>query len=179
MNSFYHELQQALSQGKDVMLATAVDCLVEFSCSYDMLIAQKAFRCDNELTAQTPSMKEFWMSVCSAASEQLPDVFAQDSWWAFFDPMGHPFPADSLSRLAAGEQLVMATVIAKAETLPQLAGVKLAVTPEGELWGTLGDSNADDLIVKTAQSVLEEYVPRLLEFELEGMPLRILLEPVN
>ena len=184
MNSFYTALQDALNQGKDIVMATAVDHLVEFSDSYDVLISQKAFRCSDLVTAETPSMGQFWQAVFSAPPEELPNIVAQDSWWTFFDPLEHPFPTGVLEKLAGGETLVLATVIAKASTAPQYAAVKLAVDKDGTLYGTLGDSALDAGVIQTAQSVLEEYTPRLWECSVSGedgqdSTLRILLDPIN
>ncbi len=179
MNAFYANLNEALKQGKDVTLATAVDSLVEFSDSYDVLISQKAFRCDGELTAETPSMKEFWQSVFSAMPEEIPDVFFQDTWWAFFDSLEVPFPADVLDKLAAGESLVMATAITKAGSNSEFTAAKMAVGKDGTIYGSFGNPEVDAQIVQTAQEVFVEYTPRLLECPTSENTLRILLDPIN
>ena len=182
MNSFYTKLQESLDQGHPVMLATSVDCLVEFSDSYDVLIAQKAFLCQDELTAETPSMASFWQAIFASTPEEIPNVIPQDTWWTFYDELEHPFPDGVLKKLAAGEALVLATVIAKASSAPDCAGAKLAVDQSGTLYGTLGDSAVDAEVAQTAQSVWEEGTPRLLECsktDKSGHALRILLEPIN
>lgn len=179
MNPFYTKLLDAVKQNKEVVLATAVDSLVEFSDSYDVLITQKAFRCDGELTAETPSMKEFWQAVFSAMPEQLPDLFAQDTWWAFFDPMSTAFPADVLEKIAAGDSLILATAITKAGSHEAYSAAKMAVAADGKVFGSFGDADIDAQIVQTAQSVLAEYTPRLLEYPMGDSALRILLDPIN
>lgn len=179
MNSFYSKLLEALNQNQPVILATAVDSLVEFSDSYDVLIAQKAFRCGQELTAETPSMKEFWQSVFSAMPETLPDLFAQDSWWAFFDALECPFPAGVLEKLAAGDSMVLATAITRAGSHGAFAAAKLAVAADGTVFGSFGDAGIDTQVVQTAQAVQAEYTPRLLECPMNGDTLRILLDPIN
>lgn len=180
MNPFYTKLQDALNQGSSVTLATAVDCLVEFSGSYDMLIAQKAFLCDEALTAETPSMAPFWQAQFSGASDILPDITAQDTFWTYFDALERPFPEGVLAKLAAGESLVLATVIAKAGSGHKLEGAKLAVDPSDTVFGTTGNAAVDEAIIGTVPSVREEYVPRLLECTLDGTNvIRVLLEPIN
>lgn len=179
MNAFYANLNEALKRGKEVVLSTAVDSLVEFSDSYDVLISQKAFRCDGELTAETPSMKEFWQSVFSAMPEETPDVFFQDTWWAFFDCLDTPFPADTLEKLAAGESLVMATAITKAGSNSDFAAAKMAVGKDGAVYGSFGNAEVDAQILQTAQEVFVEYTPRLLECPVGDSTLRILLDPIN
>jgi len=180
MNPFYTKLQQTLQQGACVTLATAVDCLVEFSGSYDMLIAQKAFLAQDQLTAETPSMAPFWQAQFSGVSDTLPDITAQDTFWTYFDPLERPFPDGVLEKLAAGESLVLATVIANAGCAHKLEGAKLAVAPDGTVFGATGNTAVDDAILETVPSVREEYVPRLLECTLDGANvIRVLLEPVN
>ncbi len=179
MNAFYANLNDALKQGKNVTLATAVDSLVEFSDSYDVLISQKAFRCDGELTCETPSMKEFWQSVFSAMPEEIPDVFFQDTWWAFFDALEFSFPADTLEKLAAGDSLVMATAITKAGSNSEFSAAKMAVAKDGTVYGSFGNADVDAQIVQTAQEVFVEYTPRLLECPVGDGTLRILLDPIN
>jgi len=180
MNPFYSKLQQALDQGTRVTLATAVDCLVEFSGSYDMLIAQKAFLAQDQLTAETPSMAPFWQAQFSGASDMLPDITAQDTFWTYFDGLESPFPDGVLDKLAAGESLVLATVIAKAGSVHKLEGAKLAVSPDGTVFGATGNAAVDEAILETVPSVRDEYVPRLLECTLDSSNvIRILLEPVN
>ena len=180
MNPFYTNLNEALQQGKSVTLATAVDCLVEFSGSYDMLIAQKAFLCDDKLTAETPSMTPFWQAQFTGASDTLPDITAQDTFWTYFDALERPLPEGVLDKLAAGESLVLATVIAKAGSQHKLEGAKLAVDPNGTVFGTTGNAALDEAVIETVPSVREEYVPRLLECTLDGENvIRVLLEPIN
>lgn len=179
MNAFYTNLNEALKQGKDVTLVTAVDSLVEFSDSYDVLISQKAFRCDGELTAETPSMIPFWEPLFTAVPEDLPDVFFQDTWWAFFDSLDTPFPADTLEKLAAGESLVLATAITKAGSNSAFAAAKMAVDKNGTVYGSFGNAEVDAQVVQTAQEVQVEYTPRLLECPVADGVLRILLDPIN
>lgn len=180
MNPFYTKLQETLKQGSSIVLATAVDCLVEFSGSYDMLIAQKAFLAQDELTAQTPSMVPFWQAQFTGASDTLPDITAQDTFWTYFDALERPFPEGVLDKLAAGESLVLATVIAKAGSEHKLEGAKLAVDPSGNVFGTSGNAALDDAVIEIVPSVREEYVPRLLECTLDGKNvIRVLLEPIN
>lgn len=181
MNPFYANLLEATRQGKDITLVTAVDCLVEFSDSYDMLIAQKAFQADDALTAQTPSMGEFWRSVLSAKPDALPDLFFQDSWWAFFDPMTVPFPDDALEKLADGESMVLATVVAKAESNSPLSGRKMLLDNAGTVYGSLGHTGSEAAVQEIAEAVQQEGYPRLLEYSgQEGAePIRILVEPIN
>lgn len=181
MNSFYANLLDATRQGKDITLVTAVDCLVEFSDSYDMLIAQKAFQADDALTAQTPSMGEFWRSVLSAKPDELPDLFFQDSWWAFFDPMTVPFPDGTLEKLAAEESMILATVVAKAESNSPLSGRKMLLDNAGTVYGFLGHAGAEAAVQEIAEAVQQEGYPRILEYSGdEGAdPIRILVEPIN
>ena len=179
MNAFYAKLKETLEQGNEVVLATAVDQLVEFSDSYDVLISQKAFLCQDELTAETPSMRPFWEPLFTAVPDQLPDVFFQDTWWAFFDALETPFPAGVLDKLAAGETLVLATAITKAGSNADFAAAKMAVDKSGAVYGSFGNPEMDAKILETAKSVLDEYVPRLLEYPVEGSTLRILLDPIN
>ena len=180
MNPFYTKLQETLTEGTSVTLATAVDSLVEFSGSYDMLIAQKAFLAQDTLTAETPSMSPFWQAQFTGASDTLPDITAQDTFWVYFDALERPFPAGVLEKLAAGESLVLATVIAKAGSVHKLEGAKLAVDPEGNVFGTTGNAAVDEAVLETVPSVREEYVPRLLECTLDGTNvIRVLLEPIN
>lgn len=181
MNPFYAKLLEATQQGKDITLVTAVDCLVEFSDSYDMLIAQKAFQADDALTAQTPSMGEFWRSVLSAKPDELPDLFFQDSWWAFFDPMTVPFPDGTLEKLAAEEAMILATVVAKAESNSALSGRKMLLDNAGTVYGSLGHAGAEAAVQEIAQAVQQEGYPRLLEYSGEegAEPIRILVEPIN
>ena len=180
MNPFYTQLQETLTQGTPVTLATAVDSLVEFSGSYDMLIAQKAFLAQEKLTAETPSMAPFWEAQFSGASDTLPDITAQDTFWTYFDALERPFPAGVLEKLAAGESLVLATVIAKAGSVHKLEGAKLAVSPDGTVFGTTGNAALDKEVLETVPSVRDEYVPRLLECTLDGENvIRVLLEPIN
>ena len=180
MKSFYETLNQTLQQGKSVTLATAVDCLVEFRGSYDMLIAQKAFLCEDQLTAQTPSMAPFWQAQFTGASDTLPDITAQDTYWTFFDALERPFPDGVLDKLAGGESLVLATVIAKAGSEHKLEGAKLAIDPNGTVFGSSGNAALDEAVLEIVPSVREEYVPRLLEYTLDDdITIRVLLEPVN
>ena len=180
--NFYANLLDAIQQGKSITLATAVDCLVEFSGSYDMLIAQKAFQCGDELVAQTPSMGDFWRSVLSATPAEIPDLFLQDTWWAFFDPIAHPFPDGVLEKLAAEEPMILATVVAKAPSNAELSGRKMAVDNAGAVYGSLGHSGADAAVLEVAEAVQLEGYPRLVEYTPEGedvQTIRILVEPVN
>ena len=181
MNSFYANLLDATRQGKDITLVTAVDCLVEFSDSYDMLIAQKAFQADDALTAQTPSMGEFWRSVLSAKPDELPDLFFQDSWWAFFDSMTVPFPDGTLEKLAAEESMILATVVAKAESNAPLSGRKMLLDNAGTVYGSLGHAGAETAVKEIAEAVQQEGYPRLLEYldEENVKAIRILVEPIN
>ena len=180
MNPFYTQLKQALEQGTDLTFATAVDCLVEFSGTYDMLIAQRAFLTPDGLTAETPSMAPFWQAQFSGAAEILPDITAQDTFWVYFDALERTFPEGVLDKLAAGESLVTATVIAKAGSEHKLEGAKLAVAPDGTVYGSTGNAALDEAIIETVPSVRDEYVPRLLECTLDGTNvIRVLLEPLN
>ena len=182
MNAFYTDLHSAVQQNKSISLVTAVDCLVEFSGSYDMLIAQKAFQTEDELVAQTPSMREFWHSLMTAKPAQLPDLFFQDTWWAFFDPMVHPFPEGTLEKLAAEESMILATVVAKAPSNAELSGRKMLVDHAGTMYGSLGHPGADAAVLEVAEAVQLEGYPRLVEYTVEGedeLTIRILVEPVN
>ena len=87
MNPFYTKLNETLQQGKNVVMATAVDCLGFLDGDREALIAQKAFLCGDELTAETPSMKDFWRATFSSTPEELPGLFGQDTWWTFFEPV--------------------------------------------------------------------------------------------
>ena len=87
MNSFYTKLNETLQQGENVVMATAVDCLGFLDGDREALIAQKAFLCGDELTAETPSMKDFWQATFSSTPEELPGLFGQDTWWTFFEPV--------------------------------------------------------------------------------------------
>ena len=182
MNAFYSDLHSAVQQGKSISLVTAVDCLVEFSGSYDMLIAQKAFQLDEELVPQIPSMRDFWRSLLTAKPAQMPDLFFQDTWWAFFDPMEHPFPEGTLEKLAAEEPMILATVVAKAPSNAELSGRKMLIDNAGTVYGSLGHSGADAAVLEVAEAVQLEGYPRLVEYTIEGedeQTIRILVEPVN
>ena len=182
MNTFYANLLDSVQQGKDITLVTAVDCLVEFSDSYDMLIAQKAFQADDALVAQTPSMDQFWRSVLSAQPAAIPDLFFQDTWWAFFDPMSNPFPEGTLEKLAAEESMILATVVAKAESNSELSGRKMLLDNAGTVYGSLGSAGAEAAVLEVAEAVQQEGYPRLVEYtpeEEDAQTIRILVEPVN
>ena len=86
--------------------------------------------------------------------------------------------------VAAGQEGVLATVVATRASVPRHAGSKMIVHPDGSVTGTIGGGTAEALVIASAGEVLADGECRLVPVDLAGEhgvcggTMEIFLEPV-
>lgn len=100
------------------------------------------------------------------------------------------FSREALEKLAAGERMMLATIIEKSGSAPRGVGAKLMLDASGKLYGTTGGGAGEAGVVAAAPAVLAENRPRIMTFRMDnddarkqgmicGGVITVLLEPVN
>ena len=182
MNPFFTDLQTALQEHDSLIYATAVDNLGYLGGDEMALISQKAFLSNGEPVAETPSMVPFWKGLMEVIPEEMPHIIQGETWFAMLEEVtANAFPVQVLEKLAAGEDLVLGTVTRTSSSIPCAKGAKIAIDPNGVLFGTLASAEAEALAIKAAADVRISGMPKLLECP-TAIPddgLLVLLEPVN
>src|SRR5712691_4155314 len=65
---------------------------------------------------------------------------------------------------AAGESVAIATVVQTWGSAPRLVGAKMAMTPKGQIAGSVSGGCVETAVFEAATEVLKSGVPRLLHF---------------
>ena len=178
MNPFYTQLQEALSKNSELVLGTAVDTLGDLGGGIPALIAQKAFLCQGEIVAETPSMVPFWQGLFEGLPSELPHSIEGETWKALMvraDEQETAFPADGLALLAQGKGLILATVVHAAPDASCKTGAKILMEPDGTVYGSLGDDAVQKQAAEMIGETMDLGMPRLLNTE----SVSVLLELVN
>ena len=108
-------------------------------------------------------------------------VVGIDSMNDYYEVSLKEYRLDMLEKLAAEESMILATVVAKAESNSPLSGRKMLLDNAGTVYGSLGHAGAEAAVQEIAEAVQQEGYPRILEYSGdEGAdPIRILVEPIN
>lgn len=97
---------------------------------------------------------------------------------------------EGLERLAAGEPMMLATIIEKHGSAPRGTGSKLLADGKGALYGTIGGGAAEAQVITAARGVLAAGTPRVVSCDMtnsdarkEGMvcggTVEVLLDPIR
>lgn len=70
--------------------------------------------------------------------------------------------------LAAGEDVVLATIMSKGGSAPQTAGAKMLVRRDGSLAGTIGGGLMESMVLDLAKEVFQTGCPAVREFQYAG-----------
>ena len=75
---------------------------------------------------------------------------------------------EGLRRLAAGDPLVLATVLEKQGSAPRGPGAKMLISPEGRLYGTIGGGSCEAAAAAAAPQVLASRQAQVHTFRMDG-----------
>ena len=178
MTPCYTQLQEALSKNGEIVLGTAVDTLGDLGGGIPALIAQKAFLCQGEIVAETPSMLPFWQGLFEGLPSEFPHSIEGETWRALMirvDEQETAFPTEGLAHLAQGKGLILATVVHTAPDAPCKTGTKILIETDGTVYGSLGNAALQSQAVEMIPETMDLGMPRLLNTE----DTSILLELVN
>ncbi|MHA2294839.1 MAG: XdhC family protein [Candidatus Hodarchaeales archaeon] len=79
------------------------------------------------------------------------------------------FAKKILELTSNGQNFVVVTVIKTTGSTPRKAGAKMIVGMDGKLlWGTIGGGTIEYLVLDAAKDAIEEGIPVLLDFSLQG-----------
>ena len=104
-------------------------------------------------------------------------------------PIDH-MPTVAIGLISQGKRVALATVISTWGSAPRPVGSQLAITSDGEFWGSVSGGCVEGAVILEAQSALQDGTCRILEYGVAdedafavglacGGEIRILLEPID